>query len=395
MALADIAEPHDIAFDGVATVFDYPHRIADPFHLCVTRIGADGARDNFQLGVDYQIVDITGEGAKIRFLQGPPPAGDRAVVTRKTPRDQPTALSDVKRSPNRIIETGLNRLAMVLQDVGVIADLGLKIPPEEFDDPVTIGARADRAGFLQGFDADGQSAYTVRADDVYALASQRVKVLAIAGKLAELCAIYEQLNDIETVAAIAQDIVALADPECLYAIQCLAMHIGQVKFVADHIEPTYDVMRLAFSEGLFGGLAQAGGLYADEGPIDSKDIRARDEGLFPTPVPLELRDQGAVLDLDLFEPPADPAPGDRYIVAPTATGAWEGQEDAIAEWSETEPDIFAWVFEPAADCDFVAVADEPGAQYLFSRGAWRLWDGTPPVSHPPVQVRATDEGFIV
>ena len=35
------------------------------------------------------------------------------------------------------------------------------------------------------------------------------------------------------------------------------------------------------------------------------------------------------------DPPADPAPGDCYIVAAEATGAWAGHEGSIANWTET------------------------------------------------------------
>jgi len=47
-----------------------------------------------------------------------------------------------------------------------------------------------------------------------------------------------------------------------------------------------------------------------------------------------------VLDI-ISDPPTSPAPstGDRYIVAPTGTGAWDGHDNQIAEWSGT-----AWVF---------------------------------------------------
>jgi hypothetical protein len=49
--------------------------------------------------------------------------------------------------------------------------------------------------------------------------------------------------------------------------------------------------------------------------------------------------QLTVLDRDLAAPPGAPAHGDRYIVGPAATGAWERREDAIAAWQDGE-----WVF---------------------------------------------------
>ena len=46
------------------------------------------------------------------------------------------------------------------------------------------------------------------------------------------------------------------------------------------------------------------------------------------------------LDRDLSAPPGSPAYLDRYIVGPTATGDWAGNEDKIAIWNNVE-----WLFE--------------------------------------------------
>ena len=44
--------------------------------------------------------------------------------------------------------------------------------------------------------------------------------------------------------------------------------------------------------------------------------------------------QLGVLDRDLTAPPAEPAEGDRYIIASPATGAWEGREGEIAAFQD-------------------------------------------------------------
>jgi hypothetical protein len=49
--------------------------------------------------------------------------------------------------------------------------------------------------------------------------------------------------------------------------------------------------------------------------------------------------QDSVLDRDLTAPPGGETTGDRYIVAATATGAWAGQEDNIAEWNGSSYDF--------------------------------------------------------
>lgn len=71
-----------------------------------------------------------------------------------------------------------------------------------------------------------------------------------------------------------------------------------------------------------------------------------------------------VLDKDLAEPPGSPAEGDRYIVAATATGDWEGKEDNIAEWNGT-----TWDFTAPALGMSVLATDEVNV-YIFDGTDW-------------------------
>ena len=64
-------------------------------------------------------------------------------------------------------------------------------------------------------------------------------------------------------------------------------------------------------------------------------------------------------------PPVSPSAGDRYLIIPTATGAWVGQEDALAEWSGS-----AWIYTVPNSGDAVLVADEPTVQYRFDGSNW-------------------------
>lgn len=80
---------------------------------------------------------------------------------------------------------------------------------------------------------------------------------------------------------------------------------------------------------------------------------------------LGLRDfQDSVLDKDLTAPPTGPNSGDRYIVAATATGAWAGQEDAIAEYNGS-----SWVFDTPNEGFTVEVEDE-NLYYTYNGSAW-------------------------
>jgi len=74
--------------------------------------------------------------------------------------------------------------------------------------------------------------------------------------------------------------------------------------------------------------------------------------------------QNPVLDKDLTTPPGVPSVGDRYIVGPSATGAWSGEDDNITEWNGA-----AWTFTTATDGMTVFITDEDEI-YAYQTSAW-------------------------
>lgn len=81
-------------------------------------------------------------------------------------------------------------------------------------------------------------------------------------------------------------------------------------------------------------------------------------------VRLDALVQPVVLDRDRAAPPDTPAPGDRHIVAASATGAWEGGEDAIALWDGT-----TWrLFPPGPGWQVRCLAE--AATLAWSGSAW-------------------------
>lgn len=74
--------------------------------------------------------------------------------------------------------------------------------------------------------------------------------------------------------------------------------------------------------------------------------------------------QDSVIDKDLTAPPGSPSAGDRYIVAATATGAWVGQEDNIAEWNGS-----SWDFTSVNEGMATWVEDED-LVYVFNGTSW-------------------------
>ncbi|MFZ5913641.1 MAG: DUF2793 domain-containing protein [Pseudomonadota bacterium] len=79
---------------------------------------------------------------------------------------------------------------------------------------------------------------------------------------------------------------------------------------------------------------------------------------------LDAMVQLAVLDRDLAAPPANPAEGDRYLVAAGASGAWAGQSGKIAAWQAG-----AWNFRAPRDGWRAWVVDE-AAFVFYGAGVW-------------------------
>jgi hypothetical protein len=72
----------------------------------------------------------------------------------------------------------------------------------------------------------------------------------------------------------------------------------------------------------------------------------------------------AVADRDLAAPPSTPSDGDRYLIAPSATGMWAGQDGRIAAWQDG-----AWSFHGARQGWRVWIADE-GILLVFDGASW-------------------------
>jgi len=76
--------------------------------------------------------------------------------------------------------------------------------------------------------------------------------------------------------------------------------------------------------------------------------------------------QIAVADMNRTAPPADPAEGQRHVVAGGPGGAWAGHAQAIATWQEG-----AWSFlMPKAGWCLWSIAD--AAIFTFDGGAWQM-----------------------
>lgn len=101
--------------------------------------------------------------------------------------------------------------------------------------------------------------------------------------------------------------------------------------------------------------------------------------------------QPSVIQQDLTTPPGSPTTGDRYIVAPTGTGAWVGHDNEIAEWDGTQwlftapvEGASAWDKAEKAYQDFDGASDwEPGSPQELA--AFNASDAVLTATIPPTQ----------
>ncbi|MHA1523935.1 MAG: DUF2793 domain-containing protein [Alphaproteobacteria bacterium] len=80
---------------------------------------------------------------------------------------------------------------------------------------------------------------------------------------------------------------------------------------------------------------------------------------------LDALTQLSVISRAIAAPPGSPAEGDRYIIAPSATGAWAGKDGQIGDY-----DGGAWAFRPAS-AGWRAWIEDEGRAAVFDGTAWQ------------------------
>ncbi len=74
--------------------------------------------------------------------------------------------------------------------------------------------------------------------------------------------------------------------------------------------------------------------------------------------------QLSVIDRDLSAPPATPADGDRYIVGPSATGAWATRDGEIAAWQDN-----SWIFHAPKE-GWISWIDDENVALGYDGSVW-------------------------
>jgi hypothetical protein len=75
-------------------------------------------------------------------------------------------------------------------------------------------------------------------------------------------------------------------------------------------------------------------------------------------------------------PPGSPANGDAYIVGPSATGAWAGQDKSVAVWTTDNPATPGGLWEfHVPNAGWLAYSDADTGFYSYSGTAWAVLSG--------------------
>ena len=98
--------------------------------------------------------------------------------------------------------------------------------------------------------------------------------------------------------------------------------------------------------------------------------------------------QDAVKSVLVADPPATPATGDRYVIAPSPTGAWVGNANNFATWNGT-----AWVYTVTVD-GMAVYADDTSHLYVFNNTSWFIINNFALATSPPGTVSSGNSAAV-
>ncbi len=157
MTVADITPDITYLGDGASTVFAAPFRFLDPAHIAVSLFDAAGAETVLVYSTDYSVAGGTTDAGGTVTLAAAPVLGESVLITRRTPRTQPTDYQTTDTFPADAHEIGLDRTMLVAQEIEAELDrtdeAALRVPAPET--VAELPARSARAARLLGFDGSG------------------------------------------------------------------------------------------------------------------------------------------------------------------------------------------------------------------------------------------------
>ena len=155
--------------NGVSVAFPFGFRVFEGSEVLVVRSDANGNETPLALGNDYSITlnfdqDVTPGGVIHYPLAGPAlPVGQRIAATSAVLPVQPASLTNQGGFFPKVIEKGLDRLTIVVQQM---LERLSRTPYLPLSDPgsVSVPDKATRAGRMWAFDSAGNLVFIIPAD---------------------------------------------------------------------------------------------------------------------------------------------------------------------------------------------------------------------------------------
>lgn len=147
--------------NGATTSFSYSFRIDDEDEVTVTIVDDEGTETELTAG-QYSITGIgedTGGAVTYPLVGSPLAANNAIVIVREVPLTQPTDLTNQGAFYPEVIETALDRLTMLVQQLQTLLDRTIRFPVTDPAGVAVLETALARANKYLQFDANGDVSY--------------------------------------------------------------------------------------------------------------------------------------------------------------------------------------------------------------------------------------------
>jgi hypothetical protein len=155
MTTADNPTTYRYEGNGITATFAYDGRVFEPSDLIVEIItrATDVKQSTLTLTTDYSVtIDSDGTGSVTVTAANIPSALQDILIRRKVPKDQTTSLPTGTVFPAKAVETALDRVVAITQDISADIDRSAKVPASFSGDEITLPLPED--GKILSWDGD-------------------------------------------------------------------------------------------------------------------------------------------------------------------------------------------------------------------------------------------------
>ena len=160
--------------NGVTTVFAVPFYFLLNADLLVILRSAAGVETTQLLGTNYTVTGAGSEAGGSVTMIVAPPSGTTLTILRNAPATQDTDLLPNDRLPAESLETALDKLTMLVQQLDEENDRSIKFARSDTSTSSTLGTSSSRAGKILSFDANGNPVTTLGGTG-YALIGEEIQ----------------------------------------------------------------------------------------------------------------------------------------------------------------------------------------------------------------------------